>query len=516
MFKVNFQLIFKHKNMRKFSLIIVGLLIIISPTLKAQINVSKTFNRASKEVKKSSDKKEAEEKAQAEQAEKERLQKELEKDYHLLSRFEEAEKVYEKVVKWEQYNLPVNSNDSYLQWEAFTKLEGKVIRYQYKVSPDNNSAYLLKMYKIKLENAGFDVVLAMDGEELGISSQTFYKEYYNSLGNSKFGFAFGTQGCRDHSLIVGKITKDGKTVFASIYMTAFDNTTLITQDIIEAEMIEEQKVIVTIFRGSSVNYDDEMGFDEFYVTTNVSPEGELTTKRIEGNIHHRFCYAPKDRSIKEIITNYEEAIKSKGGKILVSSSGKAFYKEFNKKRPDHGLTNYEWIQFGLYNNYYLSAIVPGDKTDHYVLILPAQVEKKLVYSLVIIETTAMEKGFVTADNIDMLNKGHIAIYDIHFETGKSEINERSAIALENIVEFLNIHAEKKYLIVGHTDNVGDFAANIKLSTDRANSIVNELIEKYGVNPTQLMPYGIGSASPVANNLTDEGKAKNRRVEIVEQ
>jgi len=504
--------------MRKYNLIIVGLLIIISPTLNAQVNVSKAFNRASKEVKKSSDKKEAEEKAQAEQAEKERLQKELEKDYPLLSRFEGAEKVYEKLVKWEEYNLPVNSNDSYLHWEAYTKLEGRVLRYQYKVGSENNSAYLLKMYKTKLENAGFDVVLAMDGKELGISSQTFYKEYYTTLGNSKFGFAFGTQGCRDHSLIVGKITKDGKTVFASIYMTVFDNTSLITQDIIEAETIEEQKVIVTIFRGSTVNYDDKMGYDEFYVTTNVTSEGELTTKRIEGNIHHRFCYAPADRSIKEIITNYEEAIKSKGGKILVSSSGKEFYKEFSKKRPDHGLTNYEWIQFGLYNNYYLSAIVSGDKTDHYVLILPAQVEKKLVYSLVIIETTAMEKGFVTADNIndDMLSKGHIAIYGIHFETGQSVIKLKSKETLNTIANYLNNNTEKTFYIVGHTDNVGDFTENKVLSDDRAKSVMNELINTYSVKADQLKAYGVSSLSPVASNSTDEGKAKNRRVEIVEQ
>ncbi|RLD66758.1 MAG: hypothetical protein DRI84_04095 [Bacteroidetes bacterium] len=93
---------------------------------------------------------------------------------------------------------------------------------------------------------------------------------------------------------------------------------------------------------------------------------------------------------------------------------------------------------------------------------------------------------------------------------------QSTAALKNIAKFLNANPEKKYLIVGHTDNVGDFDANIKLSTDRANAIVNVLVNKYSVNAAQLKAYGVGSTSPVANNATDDGTAINRRVEIVEQ
>jgi len=71
------------------------------------------------------------------------------------------------------------------------------------------------------------------------------------------------------------------------------------------------------------------------------------------------------------------------------------------------------------------------------------------------------------------------------------------------------------LIAGHTDNTGDFDANLKLSTERAQAVTNELVTKYGVKSEQLKAYGDGQTSPVATNKTDEGKAKNRRVEIVE-
>lgn len=505
--------------MRKLSLLlIVGLLIIIPPSLNAQISVSGTLNRASKEIKKSDQKKEEKKKAEKEQEEQEKNKEEQEKDYPLLSRFEGAEKVYEKVAKWEKYNLPVNSNDSYLHWEAFTKLEGKVIRYQYKVSPDNNSTYLLKMYKTKLENAGFEIVLALDGEELGISSQTFYKKYYSTLKNSKFGFAFGTQGCRDHSLIIGKITKDGKTVFASIYMTAFDNTTLITQDIIEAEEIEVQAVIAVPYHGSTLSYNDKLGYGEFYVSTGKTSEGKAKITKIEGYIHNRFLRAPKGRSALEIIKNYEKAIVEVGGQVLFSGQSQEGIKAFNKVNghPNHGLTDYNYMVFNAYQ--YFCGIIHSEDVDYFVVVAAGKGEYDICYHLVTIETKPMDMDMVSAVNISesMIAEGHIAIYDILFETGKSEINLRSAAALKNIAKFLIANPEKKYLIVGHTDNVGDFDANIKLSTDRANAIVNELVEKYSVNSDQLKPYGVGSASPVATNSTDEGKAKNRRVEIVEQ
>ncbi len=66
------------------------------------------------------------------------------------------------------------------------------------------------------------------------------------------------------------------------------------------------------------------------------------------------------------------------------------------------------------------------------------------------------------------------------------------------------------------DNVGDFTSNMTLSEKRAKSVVNELVTKYSVKADQLKAYGVASLSPITSNLKDEGKAKNRRVEIVKQ
>jgi outer membrane protein OmpA-like peptidoglycan-associated protein len=277
--------------------------------------------------------------------------------------------------------------------------------------------------------------------------------------------------------------------------------------------------IAPTYPGSSCYHDDKIGFSEFYVCTGKTSDGKAKIKKIEGYIRHRFCYAPGGRSPLEIIKNYEEAISQNGGSVFPKSNTKECIKAFMKKgHPYHYQTKYEYMQLPNMANYYFSGKIPTDSVDYYVCVVAGKIDGKTVYSLATIKTKPMDKGMISLDNLDdgISTKGHIAVYDIHFDTGKSEIKSKSAEALKNIAEYLNTQSDKQYLIVGHTDNVGDFESNIKLSTERANAVVNELIVKYGVNKKQLKPYGVGSASPVARNSTDKGKAKNRRVEIVEQ
>ena len=74
----------------------------------------------------------------------------------------------------------------------------------------------------------------------------------------------------------------------------------------------------------------------------------------------------------------------------------------------------------------------------------------------------------------------------------------------------------KVHVVGHTDNVGGMDANMELSRDRAEAVVQALVKDHGVAVSRLNAYGDGPYAPVASNDTDEGKAKNRRVELVKQ
>jgi len=139
-------------------------------------------------------------------------------------------------------------------------------------------------------------------------------------------------------------------------------------------------------------------------------------------------------------------------------------------------------------------------------------------TLNIIEKEAMKQDVaMTADAMaqGLNDTGQVAIYGIYFDTAKSDLKPESDPALAEIAKLLNAHPGLKVYIVGHTDMVGDAASNLKLSQARAQSVVTALVSKNGIAGTRLIPYGAGPYAPVASNKTDEGRAKNRRVELVE-
>ena len=125
---------------------------------------------------------------------------------------------------------------------------------------------------------------------------------------------------------------------------------------------------------------------------------------------------------------------------------------------------------------------------------------------------------VTADEIksNLNNDGKISLYGIYFDNDKATIKEESAPTLTEMAKFLTVNTGTSVFIVGHTDNTGDYAHNVALSKERAAAVVNELVTKYKVNKAQLVAEGVGPLSPVAGNATVDGKAKNRRVEMVKK
>jgi len=112
--------------------------------------------------------------------------------------------------------------------------------------------------------------------------------------------------------------------------------------------------------------------------------------------------------------------------------------------------------------------------------------------------------------------GKVAIYGIYFDTGKATLKPESQPTLLEIAKLLKTNPGLKLYVVGHTDNTGAFDANVKLSMDRAAAVVNALVSKQSVNVASLKACGDGPTSPVATNDTEEGKALNRRVELVKQ
>jgi outer membrane protein OmpA-like peptidoglycan-associated protein len=125
---------------------------------------------------------------------------------------------------------------------------------------------------------------------------------------------------------------------------------------------------------------------------------------------------------------------------------------------------------------------------------------------------------LTAEELaaNLKTQGHAALYGILFDTNKSDIKPESEPALTQVAALLHKNPSIKLFVVGHTDNVGTAGANVDLSKRRAGAFVDELVVKYHIVPARLQPEGVGPFAPVAPNTTEEGRAKNRRVELVAQ
>ena len=189
----------------------------------------------------------------------------------------------------------------------------------------------------------------------------------------------------------------------------------------------------------------------------------------------------------KIRRNIQDALKKIGGKVV-------FDDNFNKVSiivlQKEGKET--WVEVRSYNNMYKQTIV----------------EKDIMKQEVVANAEAMGN--------DINTTGHVSIYGIYFDTGKSEIKPESDAAISEIAKLLKNNEALKLYVVGHTDNVGSFDSNMKLSKERADAVAKALSDKYGIAAARLKPYGVASLSPITSNDTEDGKAKNRRVELVKQ
>jgi len=140
-----------------------------------------------------------------------------------------------------------------------------------------------------------------------------------------------------------------------------------------------------------------------------------------------------------------------------------------------------------------------------------------VYDLVVVEEAAMEQKveFTAMELAKTLHeKGSVALHGILFDTGKSTIRPESTAVLATIGQVLKDDPRLELEVQGHTDNVGKTDANLTLSRERAASVKAYLVEKHDVSADRLITSGFGDTKPIADNATEDGRSRNRRVELV--
>ena len=231
-------------------------------------------------------------------------------------------------------------------------------------------------------------------------------------------------------------------------------------------------------------------YEEKEFESHIFRDATLAELPVEGHYYH-IVYSlqdgAKEASRAQILRNYENAVKAIGGTVLKSDwDGTSFLKVARDGKEI-------WVE--------VSAYITSE------------------WSLSIIEKQAMAQEIVAnaeAFRNDLRATGHAAVYGIYFDTGKAALKPASEAAIAEIAKLLKADAALKLHVVGHTDNVGALDANIKLSQARAEAVVQALTGKHGIAAARLKSAGVASLAPVSSNDTEEGRAKNRRVELVKQ
>lgn len=139
-------------------------------------------------------------------------------------------------------------------------------------------------------------------------------------------------------------------------------------------------------------------------------------------------------------------------------------------------------------------------------------------AVTVIDVAGMKRNieFVSASDMSKAidSSGRVAIYGIYFDTNQATLKPESKAALDEIAKLLAAEPELRVHVVGHTDSIGGLDANMALSKRRADAVQAALVSQYGVAQSRLSANGVAYLAPVAVNTNDEGRAKNRRVELV--
>jgi len=257
--------------------------------------------------------------------------------------------------------------------------------------------------------------------------------------------------------------------------------------------------MVQRFPGSVITDDVVREFEEFPFPVADGEEG-VKTKKVEGRFTWIRYELPQSASCTQVTRNYERAFQQQG---LQTHKG-----ENANYVGDYQWHGGKWVSGegtpkGGKGTVYILYSCTGSGGDSAKL---AVVESQEMEQKVALDSSAMQA--------EIEKTGHVALHGINFETGKASITPDSAATLQQIADLLSRNGGWKLRIEGHTDDVGKAGDNLVLSRKRAEAVRDWLVANAKIAAARLDTKGFGDTKPVAANDSDEGRAKNRRVELV--
>jgi OOP family OmpA-OmpF porin len=247
---------------------------------------------------------------------------------------------------------------------------------------------------------------------------------------------------------------------------------------------------------------DSQDFPLGSLDENMQPKDVMTVEGSKTIIDYNLQQdGSKANSGLQAMRNFQNAVKAAGGTVVA---------EFGAAGSPKNLCDAVW---GCADHATTLKLNKNGK-EIWVLVLP-QGDNDGRYTLRISEREAMKQDIAANELLDKINKdGFIALY-LNFDTGKATLKADSVTQLDQIAQMLKAAPDLKLEVAGHTDNAGAAASNKTLSEQRAQTVMKALTGR-GIAAARLTAKGYGQDKPIADNKVEEGRAKNRRVELVKR
>jgi OmpA-OmpF porin, OOP family len=283
---------------------------------------------------------------------------------------------------------------------------------------------------------------------------------------------------------------------------------------------------------------DEFASLEFPTNPKVKERKLLDPVTVEGKITRLHYISPRGKTPLEVHRNYEQALVAAGYAQKFSCDIGACSDVYFALALD--VNSIKWasgsIETPTGSRYSLTSgstseearitygtLSKGGNTIH-VMVLTSVAAFKLTEQtstvIHIAEPKAMQTNQVVVDTnaikSNLESDGKIALYGIFFDTGKAVLKPESKPQLDEMAKLLLAQPNLKVYIVGHTDNQGSVDTNFSLSQQRAEAVALALLQSTKVLPARIVAKGVANFAPVASNISEAGRAKNRRVEMVVQ
>lgn len=261
------------------------------------------------------------------------------------------------------------------------------------------------------------------------------------------------------------------------------------------------------FDGSTITAYEALAFDEVAVAQR--PEEVMM---VEGAVTRLAYTYPEGTALVQVTRNFEQQLTNEGFSVKLSCS-----------QDECGGMSYEVEQFGnspswadRFNyRYVMGTRARGDGTVHATFF--GSVNNGIVRAVVTVtEEEAMAFEMVPAEEMQsaISETGRVALYGIQFALDDATIQPESTPTLDEVARFLTANQDLMVVIVGHTDNQGTMPYNLDLSARRAQAVRDALVQDYAISADRLSHAGAGFLAPVASNASEDGRALNRRVEII--